>query len=62
MAVCYVCGKAKVRNNSISHAHNKSKRWSKPNLQNIKINDKGTLRSAYVCTKCIKAGKVVKVV
>ncbi|MEE9523338.1 MAG: 50S ribosomal protein L28 [Thermodesulfovibrionales bacterium] len=62
MAVCYVCGKSKVRGNRVSHANNKSKRWSKPNLQRIKINDKGTLKSASVCTRCIKSGKVTKVV
>lgn len=61
MAICYVCGKSKVRNNTISHAHNKSKRWSKPNLQRLRINDKGTLISAHVCTRCLKAGKVTKV-
>ncbi|UCG78131.1 MAG: 50S ribosomal protein L28 [Nitrospirota bacterium] len=62
MAVCYVCGKAKKVGNRVSHANNKNKRWSKPNLQKIKINDKGTLLSASVCTRCIKSGKVVKVI
>ncbi|GBD98551.1 50S ribosomal protein L28 [bacterium BMS3Abin07] len=62
MAVCYVCGKSKVRGNRVSHAHNKSKRWSKPNLQKIKFSDKGTIKCTTVCTGCIKAGKVTKVV
>lgn len=62
MAVCYFCGKTKVRGNRISHANNKSKRWSKPNLQRIKVSDKGSIRSVAVCTRCIKLGKFVKVV
>lgn len=31
-----------------------------PNLQRIKINLKGTIKRAYVCTSCIQAGKIVK--
>jgi len=32
-----------------------------PNLQKIKINLKGSIKSRLVCTSCIKAGKVTKV-
>ena len=31
-----------------------------PNIQKIKIIDNGTVRRANVCTRCIKADKVVK--
>jgi len=62
MAVCHVCGKTKTRGNRVSHANNKSKRWSKPNLQRIKINDGGTILTTHVCTRCIRSGRVVKVV
>jgi large subunit ribosomal protein L28 len=62
MAICYVCGKSKVKGNNVSHAHNKSKRWNKPNLQRMKISDKGSIQSVHVCTRCFKAGKVTKVV
>lgn len=31
-----------------------------PNLQKIKINLKGTVKRANVCTCCISAGKIVK--
>ncbi len=31
-----------------------------PNIQKIKIIDNGTIRRANVCTRCIKADKVVK--
>ncbi|OGX33873.1 MAG: 50S ribosomal protein L28 [Omnitrophica WOR_2 bacterium RIFCSPHIGHO2_02_FULL_52_10] len=38
----------------------KSLRRFLPNLQRIKINLKGTVQRAYVCTSCISAGKIVK--
>jgi large subunit ribosomal protein L28 len=37
-----------------------TKRRFDPNLQRIRINDDGTARRVYVCTRCLKAGKVIK--
>jgi large subunit ribosomal protein L28 len=37
-----------------------SKRRFNPNLQKIRINDRGAARRVYVCTRCLKAGKVSK--
>jgi len=31
-----------------------------PNLQRVRIDDSGTPLRAYVCTRCLKAGKVTK--
>jgi large subunit ribosomal protein L28 len=31
-----------------------------PNLQRVRIDDNGTARRVYVCTRCLKAGKIVK--
>ena len=31
-----------------------------PNLQRVKIVLEGTVRKSYVCTSCIRAGKIVK--
>jgi large subunit ribosomal protein L28 len=31
-----------------------------PNLQKVRINDGGRPRRVYVCTRCLKSGKVVK--
>ena len=39
----------------------KTKRWFKPNLQQLKVVEQnGHVHRAWVCTKCIKAGRVVK--
>ncbi len=31
-----------------------------PNLQKVRIVEDGALRRVYVCTRCLKAGKVTK--
>jgi large subunit ribosomal protein L28 len=39
----------------------KTGRWFRPNLQHLKIQDKnGTIRRAWVCTKCLRGGKITK--
>jgi len=62
MAKCAVCGKAKSIGNRVSHANNRTKRTFKPNLQRLRVKVGGTVKRQYVCTSCIKAGKVVKAV
>jgi large subunit ribosomal protein L28 len=39
-----------------------SKRRFDPNLQKVRIEVKGAPRREYVCTRCLKAGKVQKYV
>ena len=55
-----VCGKAPVAGRSISHSHRVTNRMFRPNVQKVTINDNGRVRKANVCTKCLKAGKVVR--
>ncbi len=38
-----------------------TKRYFLPNLQKFRIMVKGKPKRVYVCTKCLKAGKVIKV-
>ncbi len=59
---CYVCGKGPMTGHNISHAHNLTKRRWLPNLQKITIIENGVKKRVYVCTKCLKAGKVIKAV
>ena len=60
--VCSICGKGPVSGNNVSHAHNKTKRRFLPNLQRIRVNESGANRRAYVCTRCLRSGKVSKAV
>jgi large subunit ribosomal protein L28 len=57
---CDLCGKRPQTGFSISHAHNKTKKRWYPNLQEVKASHDGQTKRIRVCTKCIKAGKVVK--
>jgi large subunit ribosomal protein L28 len=57
---CDVCGKGPLVGNRVSHANNKSKRRTLPNLQRVKAMVSGRALRIKACTRCIKAGKVVK--
>ncbi|MGC4114227.1 MAG: 50S ribosomal protein L28 [Myxococcales bacterium] len=57
---CDICGKGALVGNNISHANNKTKKRSLPNLQSIRANMNGSIKRVRVCTRCLKAGKVQK--
>ena len=58
--VCEICGKKPITGNSVSHAHNLTRRRWNPNLQRVRAIVKGSPKRISVCTSCLKAGKVVK--
>ena len=73
--VCFICGKSTTKGRTIKRrgmAKKKggagrkitgiSKRAFKPNLQKIKAEIDGKIKKITVCTKCLKSGKVKKVV
>lgn len=64
--ICYLCNKGPVVANLVSHANNKVKRWVYPNVQRVRFtlaNDpSGKVKQEKVCTKCMKAKKINKVV
>jgi len=49
-----------VKGNAVSHSNRKTLRFFNPNLQKVNILLAGKKSKEYVCTKCLKAGKVVK--
>ena len=57
---CDIYGKGPLVGNNVSHAHNTSKRRWMPNIKKMRIKQGASMRHAYVCTKCLRAGKVVK--
>ena len=59
---CDVCGKGPAVGNTISHAHHLTRRRWLPNLVSMRIQVAGKARRARVCTRCLKAGKVTKVI
>ena len=67
---CEICGKGPQFGQNIRHVHSGSwalraprtkRRWL-PNLQSIRIVQNKTPKRAKVCSKCMKAGKVVRAV
>ncbi len=58
--VCHSCGKGPAFGNSRSHSMVATRRRFDPNLQKVRIVQDGTARRVYVCTRCLKAGKVSK--
>ena len=59
---CDICGKGPSVGHKISHAHNVTNRRWLPNLASLRDMVGGTVKRLRVCTRCLKAGKVTKVV
>ncbi len=57
---CEVCGKVAIVGSNISHAHNVTKRRWEPNLQRVRVKDGNTIRRMWVCTRCLRSGRVQK--
>ena len=63
---CFVCGKGPHVANLVSKANNRVKRWVYPNVHKIRFTLAGDVKrkvhQSKVCTKCVKADKICKVV
>lgn len=59
---CEICGKGPAVGHSISHAHKLTRRRWLPNLVSMRALVNGRPRRLRVCTHCVKAGKVTKVI
>jgi large subunit ribosomal protein L28 len=57
---CEICGKGPLVGNQVSHANNKTKKRTLPNLQRVRAVVDGSNKHIRVCTRCLKAGKVTK--
>ena len=73
--ICFICGKRPVAGRTIKRRGlakkkggvgqritGKSRRRFLPNLQPVRAIIKGKFKKVRVCTKCLKAGKITKVV
>ena len=47
---------------TVSHAHNVQSRQFNPNLQSVRILEKGSVKRVRVCTRCLRSGKVSKAI
>ena len=56
--VCYICGKAKMSGNHVSHSNRKTPRTYGANLIKTDICDeKGRVSTEYVCARCLRTIK-----
>ena len=58
--VCSVCGKHPSAGRNVSHSHRVTNRIIRPNIQSVHAVVGATVKVVNVCTKCMKAGKVVR--
>ena len=61
-AVCDVCGKRPSFGMNVSHSHRRTKRRWNPNIQRVRAVVNGSTKRLYVCTSCLKAGKIQRAV
>ena len=57
---CYYCDKKRLVGMNVSHANNKTKRTSLPNLQSLRVVIHGTVQRVRACTRCIRSGLAQK--
>ncbi len=58
MAKCAICEKAAHFGNAVSHSHRRSnKKWN-ANVKSVKAKVNGQSKKIYVCTSCLRSGKV----
>ncbi|MBP5303583.1 MAG: 50S ribosomal protein L28 [Clostridia bacterium] len=62
MSKCEVCGKSVAFGIRVSHSHRRSNRTWKPNIKRVKVHENGTPKHAYVCSRCLRSGKVTRAV
>lgn len=61
MAKCELCGKGVVFGLKVSHSNRKTNRTWKPNIRKVKADINGTHRTVYVCSRCLRSGKLDRV-
>ncbi|MDD5603615.1 MAG: 50S ribosomal protein L28 [Eubacteriales bacterium] len=62
MAKCYVCGKATVFGNNVSHSIRRTSRVWRPNVRKTRIIENGTPKTVNVCSRCLRSNKVTRAV
>ncbi|HHY18186.1 MAG TPA: 50S ribosomal protein L28 [Firmicutes bacterium] len=62
MPKCEICGKTRIVGNRVSHSNIKTKRDWSPNIQRIRAVIGNTTKRIYVCTRCLRGGKVKRAV
>jgi large subunit ribosomal protein L28 len=59
---CDICGKSRTVGNKVSHSNIKTKRTWQPNIQRVRAIVNGSTKRVYVCTQCMKTGRVIRAI
>ncbi len=62
MPKCEICGKTRAVGHRVSHSNIKNKRDWSPNVQRVRIVVGNTQKRMWVCTRCLRSGKVQRAV
>ena len=66
MAKCEICEKGQIKGHIISinrsQVSRRANRKWKPNVKKVKIIDNGTVKSIYICTRCLRSNKVTRAI
>lgn len=62
MAKCSICDKSVSFGIKVSHSHRRANRTFKPNVRRVKALVNGSPCHVYVCTRCLRSGKVTRAV
>ena len=58
MAKCAICDKSVHFGNNVSHSHRKTSKMWRSNVKSVNVKVNGGAKKMYVCTSCLKSGKV----
>lgn len=58
MAKCEICGKGVTFGLRVSHSNRKTNHAWKPNVRRVKAVVNGAHKHVYVCSHCLRSGKV----
>lgn len=59
---CEICGKESLKAASRSFSNKQNVKHQQPNLQTVRVEINGQVKSVKVCTSCLKKGLVKKAV
>ncbi len=59
---CEICSKQALKANKVSFSNKHHAYRQQPNLQTVKANVNGSVKKVKICTSCLKANKIQKVV
>ena len=66
MAKCEICEKGQIKGHRISinrsQVSRRANRKWKPNVKKVKIIDNGTVKSIYICTRCLRSNNVTRAI